>query len=84
MLDDYHVFLTGYEDFEVRVSDQTPTGFRVQAKDASSNGRFSWRIVAKRKDISAPRFNAVAVPPEPPQPPPPPNLDAPLPPGFHT
>ncbi len=84
MMDDYHVFLTGYEDFELRVRSQTPTGFCVESKDPSSNGRFSWRIVAKRRDLAGPRFNKVTVPPEPPPPPPPPNSDAPLHPGSHT
>jgi hypothetical protein len=61
----YHVFLTGYDDFELRVSERTPAGFRVQAKDDSSTGAFSWRAVAKRKDIPAPRFETVTVPHEP-------------------
>jgi hypothetical protein len=64
-LDDYHVFLTGCDDFELRVSSQSHTGFRVEAKDAASTGRFSWRIVAKRKDIGAPRFEPVSIPPAP-------------------
>jgi hypothetical protein len=64
-LTDYHVFLTGYDDFNLRVSDQSASAFHVVAEDAMSLGRFSWRIVAKRKDIAAPRFETVTVPPEP-------------------
>jgi hypothetical protein len=64
-LTDYHVFLTGYDDFDLRVSEQSASGFHVVAKDVISSGRFSWRIVAKRKDIAAPRFEVVTVPPEP-------------------
>jgi hypothetical protein len=78
--DDYHVFLTGYGDFELTVAEQTPAGFRVQAKNPQSNNRFSWRVVAKRKDIAGERFETVEIPrvpdvpvveintPEPPQP----------------
>jgi hypothetical protein len=64
-LTDYHVFLTGYDDFDLRVSEQSLIGFRVVAKDALSLRRFSWRVVAKRKDIAAPRFQAVTIPPAP-------------------
>jgi hypothetical protein len=64
-LSKYHVFLTGYDDFELRVSERTPAGFRVKAKDNTSSGVFSWRVVAKRKDIPAPRFETVTVPHEP-------------------
>jgi hypothetical protein len=64
-LSDYHVFLTGYDDFDLRVSEQSSSSFRVVAKDSMSSGRFSWRIVAKRKDIVGPRFEAVTIPPEP-------------------
>lgn len=75
--DGYHVFVSGYDDFELRVTDRTGTGFRVLAKDLTSAGRFSWRIVARRRDIPAPRFETVRVPAEPvlpptrPDPPPP-------------
>ena len=65
-LSDYHVFLTAYdEDHLLHVANQTPGGFTVQAKDASTGGHFSWRVVARRKDIAAPRFETVEVPPEP-------------------
>jgi hypothetical protein len=70
-LNDYHVFLTGYDDFELRVSGQTAAGFSVQAKDAASAGRFSWRVVAKRKDIVGERLAKITMPPEPQLPAPP-------------
>jgi len=50
---------------ELRVRERTPAGFRVEAKDDTSSGAFSWRVVAKRKDIPAPRFETVTVPHEP-------------------
>jgi hypothetical protein len=70
----YHVFLTAYGDFDLHVSERGSESFRVQAKDSSASGRFSWRVVAKRKDINAPRFETVTTPTEPmlpniPQPP---------------
>jgi hypothetical protein len=62
----YHVFLTGYDDqFDLCAADRTPSGFRVRARSGDGNGTFSWRVVAKRRDIAAPRFEAVEVPPEP-------------------
>jgi hypothetical protein len=81
-LSKYHVFLTGYDDFELRVSERTPAGFRVQAKDDTSSGAFSWRVVAKRRDISAPRFETVTVPHEPVLPPIPAEPVAPAPRDF--
>jgi hypothetical protein len=66
LLDDYHVFLTQYDGMDVlSVGERTPHGFRVAANDPTSTTRFSWRIVAKRKDIPAPRFDTVTVPTEP-------------------
>jgi hypothetical protein len=61
----YHVFLTGHDDFDLRVSDRRPGSFRVAARDPKSSGSFSWRVVAKRKDIEGPRFENVEVPAEP-------------------
>jgi len=63
-LGDYHVFVTPYDDHELRVSGLTPTGFQVRAKDEGASGRFSWRVVAKRKDIAGSRLETVTVPPE--------------------
>jgi hypothetical protein len=65
-LDDYHVFLTTYGGHDVlSVTNQSASGFRVETKDRTSADRFGWRVVAKRKDISAPRFDTVEVPQEP-------------------
>jgi hypothetical protein len=56
-LTDYHVFLTQYGAHnDLCVTEQTPTGFRVKAKDGAGAGGFSWRIVGKRKDIVAERL----------------------------
>ena len=65
LLGGIHVFVSGYEDFELRVIDRTPDGFRVEAKNTESTGRFSWRVVAKRKDIAGPRLEPVTIPSEP-------------------
>ena len=65
-LSDYHVFLTEYGGHnDLSVAEHTPAGFRVEARDATSTARFSWRVVAKRKDIRGKRLEAVTVPPEP-------------------
>ena len=80
-LSDYHVFLTEHESHQhLSVTDQTATGFSVEADlkmaalkgltDADLNGRFSWRVVAKRKDIKGERLETVTIPTEPTLPPP--------------
>jgi hypothetical protein len=68
MMDDYHVFLTGYDDFELRVSEQTPKGFRV---DLGCDRLRSLLLAGRgeRKDLTAGRFETVTMPPEPIQPP---------------
>jgi hypothetical protein len=43
---------------------RTSTGFVVRAKAKAAVGTFSYRVVAKRKDIAAPRFEKVTLPPE--------------------
>jgi hypothetical protein len=64
-MDDYHVFLTQYGGHnDLCVTEQTQEGFRVKAKDGTSAGRFSWRIVGKRKDIACERLAKVSPPPE--------------------
>ena len=69
-LEKYHVFLTGYDgQYDLCVTHRTASGFRVQSKSSAGAGCFSWRIVAKRKDILAPRFEAVTSPPDPVLPP---------------
>jgi hypothetical protein len=65
-LSDYHVFLTEYGNHRgLHVTHQTPTGFEVRAKDGDGPGTFSWRVVAKRKDIPGARFERVTIPAEP-------------------
>jgi len=73
--DDYHVFLTDHSGQYLSVTQRTPKGFTVEAdvqiarlkgtQESDLNGTFSWRVVAKRKDIPAPRFETVEIPPEP-------------------
>jgi len=61
----YHVFLTAYDsDSYLNVLDRTPHGFRVRANGAAE-GTFSWRVVAKRKDIAGSRLERVDIPKEP-------------------
>ena len=72
-LSDYHVFLTAYGIARpLYVEEQGPSGFVVRAEAAppaagerSSSGSFSWRVVAKRKDILGARFASVCIPPPP-------------------
>jgi hypothetical protein len=69
-LDHYHVFLTQYDQHnDLCVTDRTPAGFRVQAPNVVADGEFSWRIVARRKDIRGERLETVTIPPEPSLPP---------------
>jgi hypothetical protein len=69
-MDDYHVFVTPYEeDPELLVSSRTACGFRIKAKDETSNAEFSWRVVARRKDVPAARLAKMDVPSAPPVPP---------------
>jgi hypothetical protein len=61
--DAYHVFISEYEgNNALYVTKRTGTGFVVQAKESKANGMFSYRVVAKRKDIAAPRFDEVSLP----------------------
>jgi hypothetical protein len=60
----YHVFITEYEgNNALFVTKRTSDGFVVRANGPKTNGAFSYRVVAKRKDIPAPRFEEVALPP---------------------
>jgi hypothetical protein len=73
-MDDYHVFVSGYDSpGELMVSERTPCGFRVTAKDPAGTNAFSWRLVARRKDIAGERLAPVTIPPKPAMPPGPPN-----------
>jgi hypothetical protein len=71
---DYHVFLMAHDNQVLHVAERTPTGFTVHANAApemkdktasNASGTFSWRIVAKRKDIKGERFERVTIPAEP-------------------
>jgi hypothetical protein len=58
----YHVFLTGYEGrSDLSVCDRAPGGFRVRGSEGAE-GTFSWRVVAKRKDIAGARLERVEIP----------------------
>jgi hypothetical protein len=58
----YHVFITEYEDDNaLYVTRRTSAGFVVRAKSQTATGTFSYRVVAKRRDIRAPRFEEVQV-----------------------
>ena len=62
-LSTYHVFVTPYDDHNsLYVADRTVNGFRVRATGGTGCGTFSWRVVAKRKDIAGERLAPVAVP----------------------
>lgn len=66
---DYHVFLTGHDGrFDLTVGERTAEGFRVNAA-SEGGGTFSWRVLARRKDIPGVRFERVEVPKEPSPPP---------------
>jgi len=71
-LSDYHVFLTAYGIARpLYVEEQDPSGFVVCAEappaagERSSSGSFSWRVVARRKDIEGARFASVSIPSQP-------------------
>ena len=65
-LANYHVFLMVYGGYDLlSVTSQTPEAFRIESQNPASTIAFSWRIVAKRKDIAGARFEPVTVPPEP-------------------
>ena len=58
----YHVFITEYEgNNALYVTQRTSAGFVVRATAQTATGTFSYRVVAKRKDIAAPRFEEVQV-----------------------
>ncbi len=67
--DDYDVFLAPTGDCQgLYVSEQRPDGFEVrELQGGRSSPWFSYRVVAKRQDLAAPRLEPVDLPP-PPQP----------------
>jgi hypothetical protein len=57
---DYHVFITEYDDNNgLYVTQRTNTGFCVRAKVTTASSVFSFRVVARRKDVVASRFEKV-------------------------
>lgn len=69
----YHVFLTPYGDCKgLAVTDRTASGFTVrELQGGTSSLAFSWKVMAKRKDITGARLAKVELPqaPKPVQPP---------------
>ena len=60
---DYLVFITGNDGrSDLSVCDRTSEGFRVKAIAGDVAGTFSWRVVARRKDIAGVRFEPVEIP----------------------
>lgn len=60
--DDYHVFISEYGDHHALfVSKRTDSGFEVRSRAPVADARFSYRVVAKRKDIEAERLAPVAL-----------------------
>jgi hypothetical protein len=61
--DDYHVFIAEYDDHNALfVTNRTKTGFEVRAKSSTSVAKFSYRVVARRKDIAPARLAKVPLP----------------------
>jgi hypothetical protein len=64
--DTYHVFITEYEhNNALYVTKRTSTSFEVRTNASTmASGTFSYRVVSKRKDILAPRFEKMELPAE--------------------
>jgi hypothetical protein len=61
--DGYHVFITEYDDSNgLFVTNRTHTGFEVRAKTSANEPAFSYRVVARRKDIAPARFAKLTLP----------------------
>jgi hypothetical protein len=62
--DEYYVFLTPYGDCRgLYVSNRSTDGFKVREQQGgTSNVRFSYRIVARRKDIDGERLAEIILP----------------------
>jgi hypothetical protein len=69
--DDYHVFVTPYGDCRgLYVANRSTDRFQVREQQGgTSNVRFSYRIVAKRKDIDGERLAKFTLPKRPARPP---------------
>jgi len=66
----YHVFLTSYGPQHLYVEQRDEEGFDVRAESAEpgkppGEGTFSYRVVAKRKDVNAPRLAPFELPERP-------------------
>jgi hypothetical protein len=67
----YHVFLTSYGPLHLYVERREAEGFDVRAapaegdREAPLEGTFSYRIVARRKDVDAPRLAKFEAPAQP-------------------
>jgi len=62
-IDAYHVFIAEYDDNNgLFVTNRTSTGFEVRAKTSARTAAFSYRVVARRKDIAPARFAKVTLP----------------------
>ncbi len=61
---DYHVFLTPKGDSRgLYVSSQSATGFTVHEQQGGTNSlAFSYRVVARRKDVEAVRLAKFSLP----------------------
>ncbi len=61
--ENYHVFITPEGDSKgLYVSEKEPTGFEVrEQQEGTSTLPFSYRVVAKRKDITPPRLKKVRI-----------------------
>jgi hypothetical protein len=58
--DAYHVFITEYDgNNALYVTQRSSSGFLVRAKERLAASSFSYRVVAKRRDIPALRFEKV-------------------------
>jgi len=62
--DSYHVFLSEYDDNSaLYVTNRTSTGFAVRSKSSpTATATFSYRVVAKRNDITGPRLEKFSMP----------------------
>ncbi|KAF6697959.1 hypothetical protein CN975_28475 [Bacillus cereus] len=62
--DSYHIFLTPEGDSKgLYISKKTPTSFEVRESQEGSNSlSFSYRVVARRKDVSVSRFEKKILP----------------------
>jgi hypothetical protein len=68
--DDFHVFLTAEgETTGLYVADRSEAGFEVrEQRDGQGEVMFSYRVVARRRDVDAPRLASVDLPEIPPEP----------------